>query len=205
MSISPEIAYCMNLDKRTDRWERVQQDFKRLQAVLPIKLERVSAVEELGCPQRGVARTVKKIIRIAKDRGLPYVLILEDDLFVIDPEKVERCLENPPEDWDILSGGAYYHVREEMWGEDWMRMKDFCSMHFIIIRETLYDYILNLKESAQHIDRNLGGQTKRGIIKTYIMHPMPCQQRPGFSNIRKKSVNDNRRRLPWIVHPDTLH
>ena len=84
-------------------------------------------------------------------------------------------------------------------------MNDFCSLHFIIIRDTIYDKILAMRNVTQHMDRNLGALTKKGEIKTYLMHPMPCQQRPGFSNIRKRNVNDNRRRVPWVNHPDTLH
>ena len=85
-----------------------------------------------------------------------------------------------------------------------MKMKDFCSLHFIIIRNTIYDQVLTMTGKSQHLDRLLGAEVKCGKMTMYLMYPMPCQQRPGFSNIRRRSVNDNRRKLPWIQHPDTL-
>lgn len=204
MKVLPPIAYCMNLDKRTDRWEQVVKDFCRLQTVMYIDIQRVLSVENLKEPQKGAARTFKNIITMAKNNKLPYVLILEDDLFVIDPIKVVNALEDVPPDWDILLGGSYHYVPDKKYSDNWMKMKDFCGLHFIIIRARLYDKILDIKETAQHIDRVIGGLTKRGHVTTYLMYPMPCQQRPGFSNIRKRHVDDNRRKLPWIDHPDTL-
>ena len=203
MKVLPDTAYCMNLDDRTDRWEQVQKDFKRLSDVLPIKIERVSACAEPSKPQLGVAKTVHKVINIAKERNLEYVLLLEDDLYVIDPYKVKTCLENAPEDWDMLSGGAYHFSPDTSFDENWMKMKDFCSLHFIIFRNTIYDKILNIKGGG-HMDRNLGTEVRNKRMVMYIMHPMPCQQRPGFSNIRNRNVNDNKRSLPWIDSPDKL-
>ena len=194
----------MNLDSRTDRWNQVVKDFKRLQAVMPIQIERVSAVEMPQRPQAGASCTFKKIITMAKEQKLPYVLIMEDDLFVIDPQKVLACLNDAPENWDILLGGVYHYSAEKAHDGNWMKLKDFCSLHFIIIRCRIYDKILGFKSSGQHMDRQLGAQTKSGALKSYVMHPMPCQQRPGYSNIRKRKVNDNRRKLPWVNHPDTL-
>jgi len=194
----------MNLDTRTDRWEKVSEDFKKLQTVLPIKLERVSAVPVEHRPQIGVAQTVHKIINIAKRDNLDYVLILEDDLYVISGEKVRDCLENVPDDWDIVSGGAYHYVPDSKVNENWVKMRDFCSMHFIILRSTIYEEALKIDGHRQHIDRALGSLVRSGKATMYIMDPMPCQQRPGFSNIRKRNVNDNRRQLPWMDTSETL-
>nr|QBK87168.1 MAG: hypothetical protein LCMAC201_00700 [Marseillevirus LCMAC201] len=204
MKVLPTVAYCMNLDSRTDRWEQVVKDFTRLQTVMPITIERVSSVANPKKPQEGVAATVHKIIIKAKRESLPYVLILEDDLFIIDPKKVKQCLENAPNNWDILSGGVYYYRAEKSWSEDWMKMKDFCSLHFIILRNTIYDQVLTMTGKSQHLDRLLAGEVRYGRMTMYLMHPMPCQQRPGFSNIRRRVVDDNRRKLPWIQNADTL-
>ena len=204
MKVLPTVAYCMNLDSRTDRWEQVVKDFTRLQTVIPITIKRVSAVANLKKPREGVAATVHKIIINAKRESLPYVLILEDDLFIIDPQKIKQCLENSPNDWDILSGGVYHYQADKSWSEDWMKMKDFCSLHFIILRNSIYDQILTMTGKSQHLDRLLAGEVKCGRMTMYLMHPMPCQQRPGFSNIRRRVVNDNQRKLPWIQNADTL-
>ena len=209
MKVVPATAYCMNLDSREDRLEQVTKDFTRLQQQLPITLKRVSAVLNKEQPARGVRETFKKIIRKAKAKNLAWVLIIEDDLFVIDPVMVANALMNAPNNWDILSGGVYYHVpyytgEPKLVNGYWQRLLDFCSLHFIIVRDTAYDKILKL-DSDRHLDRELGSLTRAGKLRSYVIYPMPCQQRPGYSNIRKKNVNDNRaRKLPWVDSKDTL-
>lgn len=199
MKIIPTVAYCMNLDKRTDRWQQVQQDFFQLQFARSIQLERVSAILNVECPQQGVAETVKKIINASKERKEPFTLIVEDDLHILNAQHIIKCLENVPEDWDILLGGVYHYVPDKMANEYWMKMKDFCSLHFIIIRDTVYDKIISYKDYRRHLDRFLGRETTAGRLKSYVMFPMPCQQSPGYSDIRKKEVDDNQRRLPWMT------
>lgn len=204
MKVEPKIGYCMNLDNRTDRWMQVTKDFERLSKVMNISIERVPAIAIPLKPQDGVTETVKKIIKTAKEQNLPYVLILEDDLFVIDADKVVKCLNNAPEDWDLLSGGVYYYCQDSSFNDDWMKLKDFCAMHFIIIKNSVYDTILNMKINGNHIDRLLGNEVKNKKLKMYVMYPMPCQQKSSFSNLRGRIVNDNTKNLPWVNHPDRL-
>jgi hypothetical protein len=203
MKVFPQTAYCMNLDSRKDRWELVTEDFKKLQKLMDIKLERISAVPIPDKPQLGVAQTVHKIINIAKEKNLDNILILEDDLYIIEAQKIVDCLSDAPKDWDILSGGVYHYIPDNSVNENWMKMRDFCSLHFIIIRNTIYDSVLKC-DGSNHIDRALGALVRSGKIKMYLMHPMPCQQRPGFSNIRKRNVDDNKRNLPWLDTDNTL-
>jgi len=203
MIVYPKVAYCMNIDSRTDRWEQISTDFKKLQELMPIQLQRISAVHVPTNPKLGVAQSVHKIINIAKVENLDYVLILEDDLYIIDAQKIIDCLQNVPEDWDILSGGVYHYVPDKIINEYWVKMKDFCSLHFIILRKSMYEKVLSLNGS-NHMDREIGKIVKTGNATMYLMHPMPCQQRPGFSNIRNRQVNDNKRPLPWIASPNIL-
>lgn len=206
MKVTPTEAFCMNLDTRTDRWNQVMQDFKILQDVLPITLTRVSAICNKSKPTVGTFETVFKIINMAKENNMEYVLILEDDLYIIDPNKIKICLENVPDDWHFLSGGVYHYIPDTMHNEHWMKMKDFCSMHFVIIRNTIYDKILALDKTG-HIDRTIGKMAREKKINMYLMHEMSCQQRPGFSNLRNNNVNDNannKKNLPWIQNDRTL-
>jgi len=203
MKVTLSEGFCMNLDIRSDRWAQVNQDFKILQDILPIKLTRVSAIHNQTKPSIGTYDTVFKIIIMAKETNLEYVLILEDDLYIIDAEKIKMCLENVPDDWDMLSAGAYHYTPDIPYNEHWMKMKDFCSMHFVVIRNTIYDKVLGC-DKIGHIDRTIGKMAKNKEINMYLMHPMPCQQRPGFSDLRKGKVDDNKRVLPWIQNERTL-
>ena len=219
MIVKPEIAYCMNLDSRTDRWEQIQKDFQKLTDLSGITIERVSAIKEQQRPPLGVHKTFKSIIQMAKDKDLEYVLILEDDCFVIEAQPVVDALNNAPEDWDLLLGGAYYYKIQSEYNEYWKKVNRFCSLHFIVVHSRVYDTILNIPDNRGHLDITLSGMTNcirdprmirnRGDLsskklQTYLIHPMPCQQRPGFSDLRKKDVNDNNRKLEWIDSPNTF-
>lgn len=192
MKVVPKVAYCMNLDKRTDRWNQVLKDCEQL----PFEIKRISAVENLKCPQNGVATTFKNIIKSSINE--PFILIIEDDLQILDSEKVITSLQNVPDDWDILLGGAYYfHSNKNVILDNWIKCTDFCSLHFIIINKKIYDIILNIENKGLNFDRILGPLSS-STINTYLMYPMPCCQRPGFSDLHKKYVDYSYFNLPWI-------
>lgn len=199
MELSLPNAYCMNLDMRSDRWSQITQEFLKLQSSMPIRLERISAIRNVDIPRMGLAETVHGIIRMAQMQNLDYILIVEDDLQVINVQKLVSCLSNVPEDWDILSGGTYYYAPTKMYNDHWIGVRDFCGLHFIIIKNTVYNAILSINGISQHIDRGLGSMVRNGKFKMYLMYPMPCKQRAGFSDIRKCVVDDNRQRLPWAT------
>ena len=105
-------AYVINLDKRTDRWNQIQEKFKGSS----IELERVSAVENsdkyLAC-----SLSQLKVVQMAKDNNMPTVLIFEDDN---KPEEnfdkrwqiVKKWLDNNKDKWEIFNGGGAWHQYE---------------------------------------------------------------------------------------------
>lgn len=189
--------HCVNLQQRKDRWQKIQLEHKKLQNILPnISLQRVDAI--VGTPPRqGLTDTIKGIVQSAKEDGLPYVLIVEDDLWVIDPTHIKDALSNVPDDWDLLLGGAYTLVKTEKINDWWMSVKTFCGTHFIIIRSTIYDEVLEFS-NPYPIDRLFSDLKHRTIL---VMNPMPCRQRGGYSDIRKQRVNYNDRNLPFSRPP----
>lgn len=72
--------YCINLDKRTKRWELTQQEFKKLGILDRVK--RFSAIDNLG-GKRGCFESHMKIIHMAKENNLKNVFIFEDDVAVL--------------------------------------------------------------------------------------------------------------------------
>jgi len=102
-------AYVINLDKRTDRWEEIQDRFNNSS----IHLERISAIENtkghIGC-----GLSFLKIIQMAKDNNLSTVLIFEDDNKPMDNFdlrwKVAKIwLDNNLDKWEIINGGARFY------------------------------------------------------------------------------------------------
>jgi len=102
--------FCINLDRRPDRWEEVSREFARVS----IQAERFPAVDGMtlahsfrarlfGIPpgNLGLTRTVSGLIRRARAQGMRSILVFEDDV-VFAPgfeERFEAAFRNLPGDW----------------------------------------------------------------------------------------------------------
>lgn len=199
MNISIDSSFCVNLDSRPDRWEQLQRDLSGMN----IDIKRVSAITDPR-PEKGLFLTVKKIVQMAKEEGLEYFLLLEDDCYPIDKDHIMQVLNDAPLEWDILLGGSYHYSIKSKYNSNWAQVRTFCSLHFTIIHSRMYDRILSLNENHGHLDIVLSNLCKKGEITVYLMYPMLCQQRSGFSDLRKRDVDDNQRKLDWFDSPNTL-
>jgi hypothetical protein len=72
--------YCINLDRRTGRWEMAQKEFEKLGILNKVK--RFSAIDNMG-GKRGCFESHMKIIHMAKEKNLKNVFIFEDDVAVL--------------------------------------------------------------------------------------------------------------------------
>lgn len=106
--------YCINLDKRTDRWEKVQQQFDL--AGVREKITRVSAVTAdnvrnnfLNEAEHGLIETNLQILNYVEMSN--PVCIFEDDVyFLLEhdlPALMERISKQLPEDFGLLYLGAH--------------------------------------------------------------------------------------------------
>lgn len=188
-------CYCINLKERDDRWKSTVAEFDKIRKYLPnAELVRVDAIKDSDNPKWGLSQTISGIVKMAQDREDPWVCMMEDDCEFLDAGKLMKALENPPKDWDVLSGGSYYTQKYTKIDEHWAETSTFCSTHFIIVRKSVYSLFLNPTSQCNeinHIDRWLNKVANEGKCKYYLVMPMPVRQFAGFSNLRKKIVNDN--------------
>lgn len=95
----------INLDTRTDRNERILNEFKRV-GFPEEKIQRFSASSYEGCPNTGCLLSHATVLEMAYDMDLKNVLILEDDfVFIEDADKVQQDLKtffDMKIDWDVL-------------------------------------------------------------------------------------------------------
>ena len=95
----------INLDTRTDRNERILNEFKRL-GFPEEKIQRFSATSYQGCPNTGCLLSHANVLEMAYDMDLKNVLILEDDfVFIEDADKVNDDLKTFFDlklDWDVV-------------------------------------------------------------------------------------------------------
>jgi len=121
--------YCVNLDRRTDRWDFVSNQFDRL----GITVERISATDGNVCHfdqiptvdhtkkrwfdltdtamtsnEAAILMTHVRILWDAAAKGYKNILIFEDDVVIRDDyeEEFDKAISELPEDWDLFYLGT---------------------------------------------------------------------------------------------------
>jgi hypothetical protein len=138
---------------------------------------------------KGISESFKNIVRENSNEDM--ILIFEDDVkFTSDKSLVKffECIESLPGNWDILLGGSYWYQEELNLG-NLIKVKDFCSLHCVLIRKSAYDAFLSHDGSIKEIDRHLGKLSSEGKLNVYLCNPMIAVQYNGFSHNRGSQVN----------------
>lgn len=154
------LKVCLNLDRRPERWERMQRAFEA-QGIGSV--QRFSAVDgnTVIVPQHwhhspgayGCLRSHVEIVRAARDAGAPSVLIFEDDA-VFEPrinDKFSIYSEEVPEDWDMLFLGALHKDEPVKISEHVGRITKANSTFAYAIRNTVFDEFIELNSRAEHV------------------------------------------------------
>lgn len=150
-----DTGFVINLDKRTDRWESVQKNFKEY----PFFLQRFSAIRHergwIGC---GLSHM--RIVQMAKEAKMPYVLIIEDDCHPTEHMKywsdIRRWLHTHKDEWDLFLGGNCYYNYLNIFEKPIKTIKPLCKLNetinlyytklmctqFLYINSTAYDKYL---------------------------------------------------------------
>jgi len=181
-------AYCIHLPKRIDREGNM---YKELNYFVPNQYTIIDG-EEHPIGKIGVSRSFKKVITEAKKLKLPYVLIFEDDVkFTSDKsrEGFQKALDNLPPNWDILLGGIYADNNLYDFNYYIKRVDLFSALHCVLIRDTMYDKILEHKEDMyKTIDLDLYISRLPNVNK-FLVYPMIAIQYIGESDTVNKTVN----------------
>lgn len=183
-------CFCIHLPERKDREENM---YKELDYFCPDQYEIVDGVRRTP-GKFGVIASFKKIIRIAKERSLPYIMIFEDDVKFTSNRSREyfiNGLKGLPKDWDIFTGGSYSFVEKEdlTFRSDYIiKLARFSSLHCVLIKDTMYNIILNTK-TTQHLDVYFSSLIVKGKINAYMSDPMVAIQYEGKSDTVNKKVD----------------
>lgn len=151
---------CINLDRRADRWRRIQERFARngLGGVV-----RVAAVDgrEVAPPPHwqhtagayGCLRSHLAVIEEARRKRWQNVLIFEDDVVFADElqAKLGACLDALPADWDMLFLGALHKEEPLPIGGNLARLTRANSTYAYAVRETVYDAFIDLNRRAENV------------------------------------------------------
>jgi len=193
--------YCINLDKRTDRWEKVSKTFddleiknvKRYSAVdgATLDLESMSYNPSLLRGELGILESHLNIIQEAKDEGLKQIMVMEDDVtFTDEIHKFDEYLDAVPNDWDMIyvGGNHLYGAKPILVNEKVLRLNNSMAIHCVIIKNTIFDIILKIASNRQkQIDVYYADIQKS--CNVYSFTPNMALQYEDFSDIQGKTVN----------------
>lgn len=133
---------------------------------------------------RNVSIAHKNIVRDAKEKKLPDVIIAEDDIRFSAKNAWKYYLENTPKDFDLYCGLLYYGKKDENNKLLPGRMSGGLTLY--TIAEKFYDFFLSIDES-KHLDTELGSFAN--INDYYICDPMVCEQIGGWSDNHMRTLH----------------
>lgn len=189
-----DAAFCINLDKRKDKWKASQKEFDKI----GIDVERVSGIDGFLEPpanirpgEVGCLKSHLKVFKIAKERGLKSFLMLEDDVeFVDDFNNKFNEIEPHIPTYEMLYFGVNPHTgtRHEV-GNSIFRIMNNYAAHCVIFKESCYDDIINVLSGplVYPVDVQYGNQQINHTA--YCIRPSLASQRKSFSDINQEYVD----------------
>lgn len=188
--------YCINLDRRPDRWDRCRKVFSEHD----LDVKRFPAVDgktlsggKLPLGALGVLRSNLGVIEGARRDNLASICIFEDDIeldryFV---EKFSSFIKHVPNDWAfIYLGGSNKKPTTSIGGIDCpvRKMHKTYGAYAIIIRSTIFDTIIDrLSKEDKHLDFVYAEMHSE--FPSYIMHPFLAWVRNDYSDINERFID----------------
>lgn len=195
-----ENVYYINLENRIDRRILVENELKKMNW----KFERFNAIR-LKDGRAGCSLSHLKLIEMAKQKQLEYIVVVEDDIQFTKPEFFNNLIQkfmsmNMDYDVLLLAGNLRYPTIQET--EFVYKISKAWTTTGYIVKKKYYDTLLNnYKEGIQKLLKSpyLKGfheidaywQHLQEKDKWYIFRPRTITQRPDFSTIENRITNYN--------------
>lgn len=172
-----EIVHIINLITRQDRLISVVNQ-SRWQK-FPVMVW--TGIEGNLTQAQNINEAHKQIVRWAKEKKMPRVIIAEDDIMFTGPTGFKYFLSQIPESYDLFLSMIYAGevVENKM-------LNGFSGLTMYVVHERFYDFFLSIPDNV-HIDRWLG---QFAFEKEYfVCHPYVCKQTGGYSDNLRKDMN----------------
>jgi GR25 family glycosyltransferase involved in LPS biosynthesis len=201
--------YCINLDRRTDRWEECQKIFSKHN----LEVERFSAVDGsvenygLGYPydnELAGAISHTKVVEKAKKFSLKKVLILEDDVDFIENlnEVFSQNIDKVPSDWEGLLFGGNHVGGFHPINNNVVKVGRSYALHAYALNDKSYDFVISyMNNKIQNIIKNGKTSIKTSVAADFFMadlhrtlnwysfRPHLAWQRTGYSDIQQSIMD----------------
>lgn len=180
-------VFVINLDNRPDRWLHIQ----KLCRSVGIHPERISAVK-MSPGWHGCGYSHAKCASLAKERGLPWILVLEDDC-TFSQEDFSRFkaalpwLWNNKDKWEIFNGSMSYPTNITILAPDNNIYKGKGkTTNFILYTSVVYDKIIGWKPENNACDIYF-----KDNLNMVFLYPTIARQLVEYSDIEQREVDYN--------------
>jgi len=193
--------YCINLDYRKDRWEKVSKEFRKLGIEESIIRVPGAVVNDFDDPKRnacyGNHLSHAACINHAQKEGVSRIAIFEDDVKFINStvEILRLAIEQLPPWWDLFYFGANLERPAYQVTENLAKLTFAYSTHAYAINMQnveLVDimYRINTNKDIVHNDVEISEKIIPYFC-SFIPIPMVAVQESSYSDIEKRYVDYN--------------
>jgi len=203
-----ENVYYINLKERTERKYLVERELNDM----GWKYQRFDAVKDENHGRVGCTMSHLKLLTMAKEKNLEYIVIVEDDIqFMRKQWYNDKIKDIMNQDFDVflLAGNIRPPVRLTEYKDTFKISNSFTTTGYIVKNHYYDSLIQNVKEGLQLLQKDPDGQYNSNAIdchwmrlqavdKWYMILPRTITQRPVYSDIEKRFTNYNHLMLDKI-------
>lgn len=172
--------YCINLDKRKDRWGNCVNEFGRVGLVC----ERFTAYDGDN-HHLAFNKSQYEVLKKAVEDGGQRILILEDDVIFKSCHHLESACNQLPLDWDCLWLGANLNgTKQERFSGNLFTIKNAFTTHAVAYSRNMAEWIVsNFNPDEFPIYDEWLRINVQSEYKCFVIAPMIAWQRPDHSDI----------------------
>lgn len=191
-----EKIYCINLDKRVDRWEDSLKEFDKLN----LNVERFSAFEGDN-RHRAFNKSQWTVLKKAVDEGFNNFLVLEDDVQFVNHDHLEDALLELPNDYDLVYLGANINgTNLDRYTDHLFKIRNSFTTHAIGYSHKMAKWIVDNfpfhKDEYEREGLTIYDEWLRVNVqeqfKCFLVAPMCAWQRKSYSNIWNNEADYSR-------------
>jgi len=179
--------YCINLDRRTDRWDLMVDEFKRFD----IESYRFSAIDGMTIPEeelkinhpdlgkqnqgaQGALRSHRSVLKDAIDNDYDRICVFEDDIIFCSDfkERFDYYSNVVPKNWDIMYLGCHFHGCPEpkmVKTYVYKSYKNFGAFAFILNKKMIHTLYRIMENEQKTVDDYIADIV--GNYNTYCFIP----------------------------------
>ena len=130
----------INLDRATERLEKTQ---KMLNEYGFTQVHRLTAIDNTDAPFIGCAQSHLLALKMAKERGFPQVLIIEDDMeILLSPDEFWAKMKRVPTNFDVFHLVARVYHSQDIEGGELVQVLDASNAAGYLVRSHYYDVLI---------------------------------------------------------------